>query len=173
MYRFWNFGVAILVGFALLAPTFASAHLDAGEDIAIGNYLIDFGYTPKQLTAGSRVDMVFNLVDDISTKTLSPAYAWVRLDNGTTTIFAGTLHPQHSNFSFALTLGAAGQYKLLAQFFDAQNDKLVEHTFTFPVQAAVPPQKAQLLPEVSTGTLLMVAAVLFLGALSLHRIRKE
>lgn len=133
-----RFLVLVLTIFFALLPGFAAAHLDAGEDVVVGKYIIDFGYAPAKPLAGERIDFSLNVLDAATKKPVNPRYAWVRMHTGTSTVFAGTLSPQNANFAFTQTLPAlSGEYYITTEFFGPGAAPLVTHTSHFMVAAPV------------------------------------
>lgn len=111
-----------------LFPSISSAHLDAGEDIVVGKYIVDFGYAPVGPTANMPVDLAINLEDAKTSNLIVPHHVWVRISQGDAVVFAGTFHPQAKNVTFKQSFAQAGDYNLDFQFFNSANVMIASTT---------------------------------------------
>ncbi|MFQ5621039.1 MAG: Ig-like domain-containing protein [Candidatus Nanoarchaeia archaeon] len=101
--------------FLILLPG-VLGHLTEGEDIQIGDYTVDFGYS-EELYADKPVTLAFHLVNATSQATVKVESLWLRIAN-TDVIFAGTLHPAEGNVLFTYTFPEPGDYTITARFSD-------------------------------------------------------
>jgi hypothetical protein len=110
-----------------LALMSAAAHLDAGSDDVVNGYLIDFGYSPKSIALGGPVYLNYNLLDNKTGDVVNFTSAWIRISQGSTIVYSGTLHPNQGNINMQLILPSSGTFEVLARFFDG-DAVLVEKT---------------------------------------------
>lgn len=116
----------------LISSPSAYAHLDGGEDVTLGGYLIDFGFSPEQPKITDKVTLAFNLVDDATKEIIEPTSVWIRISSPKDVIFAGTFHPEAKHVAFTYIFPEANNYEILVRF--KENDKtLVETTFQLTV----------------------------------------
>lgn len=116
----------------LLVVPFSFAHLDDGEDVIVGNYLIDFGYSPANPDLTQATTLAFNLVDQRTQTPLTFDEAWLRISSSTETVFSGNLHPDGENVALSWKAPYEDNYKLTVRFID-NGETLVEHNFNLEV----------------------------------------
>jgi hypothetical protein len=92
------------------------AHLEAGEDKVVGDYIIDFGYQPKDLTAEEAVVLAFTLQDKDTNEIVVPKNVWIRIAEGEKVIFTGILQPDQDQVLITYTFPRAAEYEITARF---------------------------------------------------------
>src|SRR3989344_16639 len=65
----------------LLLIPITHAHLAAGEDKNINNYIIDFGYDPVNPKVNDQITLGFNLIDKTTNKVINPDNILVRISS--------------------------------------------------------------------------------------------
>ena len=136
--------------FLVVSTNNASAHLEAGTDSVVGNYIIDFGYSPKNPVVGQGIFLNFNLLKksaaenttDNNTEEIIPVVnftnLWIRISlknsDGTLgkTIFAGNLNPKNNNVNFLQTFAESGDYEIYVKFIDGEKT-IAEYKYDFDV----------------------------------------
>ncbi len=98
--------------FFVFFPPFVSAHLEGGNDVVAGGYLVDFGYSPLPLAAGVKSVIAFNLANASSGKVVSPDKVWVRISTGEEVVFAGTFQPEVKHVVFTYVFPKPGNYAI-------------------------------------------------------------
>ncbi|MCH8067493.1 MAG: hypothetical protein IIC69_02820, partial [Nanoarchaeota archaeon] len=106
----------------------ALAHLDVGEDKTIGNYLIDFGYSPENPNTNDKVAIALTLFDT-NQEVIEPDSVWVRISSSKEVVFAGTLKPKNGNVAFTYKFPYAGNYEITSRFSD-DKETIVEINFS-------------------------------------------
>jgi|TARA_B100001971_G_C18199552_1_gene543666 hypothetical protein len=109
------------------------AHLDAGEDKLIDDYLIDFGYSPENPKAIDKVTIAFNLLDDTTKEIIVPTSVWIRISSSKEVVFAGTFHPEAEHVAFTYTFPYSDDYEITARFKD-NNSILAETDFEIKLE---------------------------------------
>lgn len=130
--RTWLFSLAAVLAFA--AP--ASAHLADGADVVKDGIILDFGFDPGPPLAGQPATFAFNLADEKTGRTLEPDAVWVRISQGETIAFVGTLRPEHGNVTFQAVMPVAGKYDVVARY--AYGGKTIEGAFGFEAASSPP-----------------------------------
>ena len=110
----------------------ALAHLDVGEDKTIGNYLIDFGYSPENPNTNDKVAIALTLFDT-NQEVIEPDSVWVRISSSKEVIFAGTLKPKNGNVAFTYKFPYAGNYEITSRFSD-DKETIVEINFSINIE---------------------------------------
>ncbi len=127
----------ILFVLILISLPVVYAHLDGGTDKAVGDYLIDFGFSPKNPRTTDHVTLAFNLLNRTTKKVIEPASVWIRISSSENVVFAGTFHPEVEHVAFSYTFPKAGKYEILARFKD-EGSTLTETTFQLAVKDSIP-----------------------------------
>ena len=110
----------------------ALAHLDVGEDKTIGNYLIDFGYSPENPNTNDKVAIALTLFDT-NQEVIEPDSVWVRISSSKEVVFAGTLKPKNGNAAFTYKFPYAGNYEITSRFSD-DKETIVEINFSINIE---------------------------------------
>jgi hypothetical protein len=134
------------------------AHLDAGEDVVVDGYLLDFGYTPSKLVEGEKVILAFNLVDPETEDVLDYESLWVRISNEEV-VFSGTFHVEENHVGFSYIFAESGEYKVTARF-NGYDGVLAENDFYVEVGKE---------EEINFVLWIIVVGVLFVGSLVWHK----
>jgi len=108
----------ILLMFVLLIIPASFAHLDAGGDKVINNYLIDFGYAPENPKVSDKLTLAFNLINDTTKEVIEPSNVWIRISSSKEVVFAGTFHPEAQHIAFSYKFPYADEYEITARFKD-------------------------------------------------------
>ncbi len=133
--------VRIVLGMMLVAlsvgPSLATAHtLGASLEQAAGDYWIDIGYDPSQVTAGDRMIFDFNLAEAAATSTsVSYDYVWVRLYGDDRTLLATGVHRADigpTTLLYTVPRDAEGDLTLSVRY-QKDNTTLAESDFTLSV----------------------------------------
>lgn len=106
---------AILI---LLITPMTYAHLDAGEDVVVGNYLIDFGYAPANPSTDDKVTIAFNLLNATTKEAITPENVWVRISSEEYVLLAGTFYPEAGNVLFTYKFPKQDVYEVSVKFRD-------------------------------------------------------
>ncbi|RME77411.1 hypothetical protein D6774_04555 [Candidatus Woesearchaeota archaeon] len=120
----------VILFILLLVPL--HAHLDAGSDVVLGEYLVDFGYSPEEILAGEQTSLAFNLVNASTQEVIPFESLYLRVSDDEKTVFAGTLHAQGDRVTFITTF-PAGNYEILMRFKENETT-LVETTHVLEVK---------------------------------------
>src|SRR3989344_4851026 len=94
MYQKTSRFIFLLVWALALLAAPAAAHLDAGQDVTVGQYLVDFGYAPAEPAVNQSVVVAFNLGDAATETPVVFTDALVRLRADDSMLFAATLAQQ-------------------------------------------------------------------------------
>jgi len=97
------------------------AHLDSGQDITVGSYLADFGYSPVNITAGEEAILAFNLGNATTGEALQPESVWIRISKGDAVLFAGAFAPQAGNVAFTYVFPEGDAYRVKARYFGSEH----------------------------------------------------
>jgi hypothetical protein len=152
---------SLFLFFILVYSYIVSAHLDGGEDKIIDGYLVDFGYSPKDLSANKPIELAFNLLDHKTKEVIEPDNVWVRIAEKDNVIFSAKLFPETKHISFLYTFPRGGTYEIKVRFKD-ETKKLVETDFKIKVEEK----------QNSFTTVLSIIAV-FVLIVFVSRIRKK
>ena len=125
----------ILVLIIALTPNVLS-HLDVGEDKTIGNYLIDFGYSPENPNTNDKVAIALTLFD-ANQEVIEPDSVWIRISSSKEVVFAGTLKPKNGNVAFTYKYPYAGDYEITSRFSD-DKETIVETDFHIKIEEEIP-----------------------------------
>lgn len=122
---------AVLALGATCVPQVLAHSEGASFEQVVGDYLIDVGYDPEEITAGEPVRFDFELQDSSNEKETNFTNIWVRIEQGNKAFFAGSIARARFGLTGILyTFGEKGDYELFVRFED-DNGAIVE-TF-FPV----------------------------------------
>lgn len=128
-----NFRYVSLLLLILVNPVFAHGTGTSFEE-QIGNYLVDVGYTPRNVVSNETMRFDFSLIDTREDGPIvSFSDVWVRIEKDGTTFFAGGVHkPVFGPTGVTYIFPEAGVYTVNFRF---QNDgeKIVESTFPIEV----------------------------------------
>lgn len=119
----------------------AFAHVTGSSwEQVYGDYKVDVGYDPADFIVGQPQRLDFNVVKEQSLEDVPFEDVWVRISQGSKTIFASGLHkPSLGKTGMTFTFPEAGGYELSARF-EKESGTIVEATFPFTVQAPVQPK---------------------------------
>lgn len=118
--------LAAVLAVLLLAPP-VHAHLDAGEDVAAGSYVLDFGYSPAEPSTDDRTTISLAILD-ADGKAVAADSVWVRISSGSDVLFAGSLYPGPGGALFAYRFPEPGTYSIRARF-SRGSEVLAENDF--------------------------------------------
>ena len=96
----------------IIFSPYSFAHLDAGEEKVIDDYLIDLGYAPESPKVTDKVTLAFNLINNTTKEVIEPTSVWIRISSPKEVVFAGTFHPEAKNIAFTYTFPYADDYSL-------------------------------------------------------------
>jgi|SRR3989344_6275485 len=117
----------------LLLIPITHAHLAAGEDKNINNYIIDFGYDPVNPKVNDQITLGFNLIDKTTNKVINPDNILVRISSSKEIVFAGTFHPLSENVLFTYKFPYLDNYEIYVQFND-KDKELVNTKFNLKIE---------------------------------------
>ncbi len=113
----------------------ATAHLAAGEDRVVGDYIVDFGYEPEKLTAGENAFFAVHLKNNDTEEVVQFTDVWVRISQGDAILFSGLLNPQSDVAEFSYYFSLSDHYDIKLRFRDGE-ETVVETTFVVTVSKA-------------------------------------
>jgi hypothetical protein len=93
-----------------------SAHLAAGEDKTVGDYISDFGYEPKIIHEKEKAVLAFNLVDKTTNDKVNIKSVWVRISSKKEVVFSGTFLAENNNVTISYMFPSSGKYDVDTQF---------------------------------------------------------
>lgn len=120
--------------FFLVGVPLGIAHLDAGEDRQVGDFVIDLGYSPAVLNTKDRSTLSLFLLND-QQKPLDYDHVWVRITHGDSILFAGPIASEERNGLFTYTFPYPGQYQITVRFFN-EEELIVQTEFQVKVEGA-------------------------------------
>jgi len=127
----------LMIIFIIALIPSALSHLEAGEDKAIGEYLADFGYSPKEPGIDGKVTMAFSLLNNTNREVIETESVWVRIASSNEVVFAGTLKQESGNVAFAYKFPYADDYIITTRYND--NEKTIVTTdFNIKIRESVP-----------------------------------
>jgi len=112
---------------------FTSAHLDAGEDRVVEEYLIDFGYSPEIPTTAERTFFSFNLLNKTSNEIIYLTDALITISDSKGIIFAGKLYPEEGNIVMSYLFSEDDNYNVEITFNNGK-EVLVKSNFKVRVK---------------------------------------
>ena len=92
------------------------AHLDGGEDKQVGEYLVDFGYSPEVLSDQEKALLSFNLVNPETEEAVDFSHLWLRVSAGDAVVFAGTFYPDEKHVVFIYLFPSGDEYEFYTAF---------------------------------------------------------
>ena len=116
---------------ALLALP-VQAHLDAGEDVTVGNYVIDFGHSPEKPKADEPVDISFLLLTPNSEKVPFEKLAITTFLEEKSK-FRAVYFPESGEVSFSHRFEEGGVYRIEAKFKDNHSEIIAENSFELSI----------------------------------------
>lgn len=135
-----------LLAMAFLAvPALARAHANgASWEQVFNQYKIDVGYDPARFIVGEPVHYDFNLTHEQGGQDVEFADVWVRVVQGSSTVFAGGIHkPSVGRAGMTFTFPRAGEYELNVRFEKA-GESIVDAAF--PIIVHTPPAEPKRKP---------------------------
>ena len=126
----------LIISIIVLIPN-VLPHLDAGEDKAIGEYLMDFSYSPKEPKIEDKVTMAFSLLNNTNLEVIEPESVWIRIASSKEVVFAGTLKQESGNVAFTYKFPYTDNYIITARFLDGK-ETIVETSFSIKIKESVP-----------------------------------
>jgi len=111
------------------------AHLDVGEDKEIGDYVVDFGYSPENPKTTDNVAIALTLFDT-NQEVIEPESVWVRISSSKEVVFAGTLKPENGNVAFTYKFPYADKYDITARFNDSK-ETIVKTNFNIQIEGKI------------------------------------
>ncbi len=148
--------IMILLAVSLVPIGFA--HLDAGKDKVIDDYLIDFGYSPESPKATDRIEFAFNLINNTTKDIIEPASAWIRISSSKEVVFAGTVHSEAKHVAFAYMFPYADDYDIKVRF---KTDETVIVEADFEIKVGKAPYKYVFVGVKSLIIILLISAIVF------------
>ncbi len=127
----------ILFVFIIALIPNALSHLEAGEDKAIGEYLMDFSYSPKDPSIDDKVTMDFSLSNNTNQEVIETESVWIRISSSKEVVFAGTLKQESGNVAFTYKFPYADNYAIKAKYNDNENT-IAEADFNLKIKESVP-----------------------------------
>ena len=140
----------------LLLIPIASAHLEGGADKVVGDYLVDFGYSPGTPIAGDKMLIAINLVNNSEQTVITPESVWVRISNGNDVIFAGRFHPEAKHVTFSFSFPKPGNYTIDTRFVHGSNPET-----SFNVLVGAKKEKPSEFMVLGVGALLAIIGIIF------------
>ena len=131
-----KFNLMLFILFIASIPN-ALSHLDAGEDKAIGGYLADFSYSPKEPSVDGKVTMAFSLLNNTNREVIKLESVWIRIASSKEVVFAGTLKQESGNVAFTYKFPYADNY-IIAARYNGNGDTIVEADFNIKIKESVP-----------------------------------
>ena len=128
---FNNFLLSIIFFIGLTLSSYA--HLEAGEDKAVGGYIVDFGYSPKNPTYDEKVIFAFNLLNASTSEVIEPESVWVRISNKEQVVFSGTFKPEAQHVAFIYKFPGAGEY-VIEPAFKNNGISIAESEFSITIK---------------------------------------
>jgi hypothetical protein len=127
----------IMIIFIIALIPNALPHLDAGEDKVVGEYLVDFSYSPKEPSIDDKAAMAFSLLNNTNREVIEPESVWIRLSSSKEVVFAGTLKQESGNMAFTYKFPYADDYIITARYKDSEKT-IVETDFNIKIKESVP-----------------------------------
>ncbi|MEK6876566.1 MAG: hypothetical protein AABX63_04085 [Nanoarchaeota archaeon] len=127
----------IMIIFIIALIPNALPHLDAGEDKVVGEYLVDFSYSPKEPSIDDKAAMAFSLLNNTNREVIEPESVWIRLSSSKEVVFAGTLKQESGNVAFTYKFPYADDYIITARYKDSEKT-IVETDFNIKIKESVP-----------------------------------
>ena len=131
-----KFNLMSLLIFIALIPN-ALSHLDAGEDKAIGEYLADFSYSPKEPSINDKVTIAFSLLNNTDQEIIELESIWIRISSPKEVVFAGTLKQESGNVAFTYKFPYADDY-IIAARYNGNGETIAEADFNIKIKEPVP-----------------------------------
>jgi hypothetical protein len=125
--------IGLLLCALLILVSTVSAHLDAGQDVVVNGYLIDFGYDPASPIIDGRTVMLFNLLNASTNESIYPDHVWVRISKGDNIMFSGQFRPAVGSTTFTYTFSEPGKYDIDATFYGNET-VLVQKTLNIDIR---------------------------------------
>lgn len=97
------------------------ADLDAGKDLTVGDYIVDFGYSPSAPKANEPAEFAFNFLNKTTLLPVDTDKVLVRVSDKEKVLFAGTMILENHNVAFTYTFEKAGNYTVDAKFYKNDN----------------------------------------------------
>lgn len=165
-------GAVLIAGSILFSlPLIAEGHTaGASLEAESGNYLVDIGYDPEPLEAGTSALFDFSLLSRESQKVVVPySHVWVRIRDAEGGIFASGIHRQAVGATTLLyVFPKEGVYTLEASF-RGEDGEVAEASF----EVSVLPNSSQPFSEsILFAPLMMLLGALF-GAAGLSLLRER
>jgi len=127
----------ILFFLLLTSATNSFAHLSSGEDKIIEPYLVDFGYSPKNLNTIEPTFLNFNLVNETTKTPILYSSVWISIsnvNNKNQNLFSAILYPEVGNSNLQILFQKGGNYNITAQFRDKKSKKILSTSFKIEVK---------------------------------------
>ncbi|MBS3116952.1 hypothetical protein J4421_05140 [Candidatus Woesearchaeota archaeon] len=119
--------------FVIILTSSSLSHLDAGEDKEVGDYLVDFSYSPKEITKDNKALLTFTILDNEKRDVIEFDKVWVRIEEKENIVFTATLSSDLDQAVLTYIFPEAGEYLITARFFKDEQ-KMVETSFTLSVE---------------------------------------
>ena len=129
----------------------------AGDDVVVGDYILDFGYDPAFPQAGGATTLAFNFADAKAQTALSPESVWVRISLGDKIVFSGVEAAQNGNVTMTFDFPEPGDYAIDASYRYQGND--IKTTFPLKV-SSLPPAVSNAVEHAAIPSYVIAAAVL-------------
>lgn len=156
--------------FLLFLLSSSHAHLDAGEDVTIGAFVLDFGHSPSQLIQNQSAILAFNLGKAGTQEAADYQSVWVRISSPTKVEFAGTLESENNSSSISYTFAETGNYEITVRYNTIEKI-LLQHTFQVNVQSAPETQSPQSILWIGLSFFFFILGMI-LSPYLIHIIRK-
>ena len=121
-----------LVGMLVFIALPVQAHLDAGEDVTVGKYVIDFGYSPETPKTDEPVEISFLLLTSNSEEVPFEELAITAFLEEKPK-FKASYFPESGEVSFSHRFEESGTYRLEAKFKDNLSNVIAENSFDLPI----------------------------------------
>ncbi|MBI2085683.1 MAG: hypothetical protein HYT71_04180 [Candidatus Aenigmarchaeota archaeon] len=103
--------------FLVLFSQSGAAHLGGGEDRVIGDYLVEFSYSPGAPVQDEETFIALSLANNTTIQPIDVEKVLVRISDPYKVIFSGSLLPENRNAAFTYVFPRAGSYDIEAVFY--------------------------------------------------------
>ena len=121
------------LGVLLVMALPVQAHLDAGEDVLVGDYLIDFGYSPESPSVSEPMDVSFVLTDPDHERLDFEELAVTVFLDGSPAFRAVYFPDSERAVSFSHRFQESGVYRIEADFKNSFSETIVKRSFDLRV----------------------------------------
>lgn len=129
-----HIGLTAVIILSIVLPFVVVAHgTGASHEEVVDGYVIDIGYDPAVVEAGTQARFDFNILNDATKEVVPFTDIWLRITKDNTTYFAGGVHKARIGLTgVSYIFPEEGEYEISVRYQN-EGEAITEISFPLPV----------------------------------------